>query len=136
VPVFNLLGGILMIGAGENNIITESEYQSLVEFASDRTNSLYIPEILVSDYHNIENRSMLGRYLFRIQKDYTNAACVLATVAGYPMTNEDIAWGRFDIAIGCLVMCTRLLDGFIWFGSGQSIILMSYCFYLWMKLMR
>lgn len=90
-----------MTGAGKNIIISESEYQDLVEIASDRTNNSYIPRILVEDYASIENRSFLGRYFFRIAKDYANAVKVLSTVVHNPMTCEDFAWCRFDYAVAC-----------------------------------
>ena len=90
-----------MNGAEKINIISESEYQILVERASDRTNKSYIPRILVCDYNNLENRSFLGRYLFRMAKDYANSVKVLSTVVHNPITNEDIAWCRFDYAVAC-----------------------------------
>ena len=88
-----------MIEAGKN-IITEAEYQILVERCSDRTYGSYIPKILVSDYSMVENRSFLGRFLFTC-KDFFNTVKILSTVVGYPMSNENIAWCHFDFAVAC-----------------------------------
>jgi len=86
--------------------MTESEYQTLVQYIS--TVRFRIPQFLIANYYDPECRSMLGRYLARSEKDYTNAARVLETVVGKPISlwSEEDCWCEFDYAV-----CLYNLDG-------------------------
>lgn len=86
--------------------MTENEYQKLVQYIS--TVRFRIPRFLIANYYDPECRSMLGRYLARSEKDYANAARVLETVVGKPISrwSEEDCWCEYDYAV-----CLYNLDG-------------------------
>jgi hypothetical protein len=77
----------------------ETEYHQLVQHVT--TIGLRIPLVLVADYQDPLCRSMLGRYLARIEKDYTKAMRVLETVIDCPVNEwtEDIVWCKYDYTV-------------------------------------
>ena len=82
-----------------NDLITEAEYQELVDRVSIGANR--ISKAVVGDYTYWISRSIMGRYLKRVVQDYHNARRVLLTVIGKPVEKwgEEDAWCFFDYTI-------------------------------------